>query len=85
MNRLNWTAAWRLAVLAALLWIGWELHSIQRNLPTGMPYETAGQIRDTAANVERLTNKLAGPPTEVPLQYWDRPPAPPPQKPAGNP
>lgn len=85
MTRLNWTAAWRLAVLAALLWIGWELHSIQRKLPAGVSYQTERDIRSMAEDMDRLARKLAGPPTVAPLDYWDRPPAAAPQKPAGNP
>jgi len=50
--------AWRVAVLAALIWVGFELHSINRRMPTGTDYETEQQLRAIAIDVEQINKTL---------------------------
>ena len=48
------TWAWRAAILACGLWIGYQLHQVNRSMPEGMSYQAEEQIRSIAHDVEAL-------------------------------
>lgn len=50
--------AWRLAALAALLWIGYTLHRIEQQLPSGMDYDTERAIQSIERDVDTIRRQL---------------------------
>lgn len=50
-------ALWRIAVLCALVWIGYELHQIRRNMPEGMSSATESDIRSMRDNLSDISRQ----------------------------
>jgi hypothetical protein len=52
------TWAWRAAVIACGLWIGYELHQVNRSMPEDVSYTTEEQIRGIAHDLEGAKRQL---------------------------
>lgn len=80
----TWT--WRAAVLCALLWIGYSLHRIERQMPAGLEYETEQRIESLQRDVQAIRERVGASRTPSPSSGWDAwrdalpPPAPPPAR-----
>ncbi|MEL4181211.1 hypothetical protein [Roseateles sp. PN1] len=50
--------AWRAAMLVALVWIGYELHAINRAMPSGLSYQQEEQLRQISIDTREASQKL---------------------------
>ena len=51
---------WRAATLGALLWIGYNLHRIERQMPSGIDYSTEQAIQGIEKDTEAIRDALSG-------------------------
>lgn len=50
---------WRAGALLALCWIGYELHQVRREMPSGeLPYDTVQQIRFISLTIEKMRDDM---------------------------
>jgi hypothetical protein len=49
---------WRVLLLAALLWVGFELREIRHSMPGGLAYDTEQQIRAISIDLEKTKSEL---------------------------